>query len=247
VSAPRLYAAELAGALVPGASIALPATAAHHAASVLRLRTRDAVTLFTGEGGEFPATIERIDRREVIIRVDAFADAERESALAATLVQSVAAGDAMDYAIRKSVELGAAALQPVITARSAPLGEGTRAVQKRERWQNVAIAACEQSGRNRVPAVGAPIPLAQWLARRAVASPGIVLAPQGGVPLTNVTAPKDAIDVLVGPEGGFTIEEVAAATRAGLAAVRLGPRVLRTETAGPAALAAIQMLWGDFR
>ena len=247
MSAPRLYAADLAGVLAAGGSVALPATVAHHAANVLRLRTRDAITLFTGEGGEFAATIERIDRREVIVRVDAFADAERESALAVTLVQAVAAGDAMDYAIRKSVELGVAALQPVITARSAPLGEGTRAAQKRERWQNVAIAACEQSGRNRVPGVAAPVAFAQWLAARGAAAPGIVLAPQDGVPLASLRAPAGAMDVVVGPEGGFTADEIAAATRAGLAAVRLGPRVLRTETAGPAALAAIQTLWGDFR
>jgi len=247
VTAPRLYAADLAGVLVPGGEVALPAAAAHHAANVLRLRTRDAVTLFTGEGGEFAATIERIDRREVIVRVDAFVDAGRESALAVTLVQAVAAGDAMDYAIRKSVELGAAAVQPLITARSAPLGEATRAAQKRERWQNVAIAACEQSGRNRVPGVAAPVALAQWLAGRGAAGTGIVLAPQGAVPLGGMRPPAAAVDLLVGPEGGFTVEEVAAATRAGMLAVRMGPRVLRTETAGPAALAAMQTLWGDFR
>lgn len=247
MTAPRLYVAELAGVLVPGASLPLPATVAHHAANVLRLRTRDAVTLFTGAGGEFAATVERIDRREVIVRVDGFVAVEREPSLAVTLVQAVAAGDAMDYAIRKSVELGVAALQPVIAARSAPLGEGTRGAQKRERWQNVAIAASEQSGRNRVPAVGAAIPFAQWLTARARATPGIVLAPVGAVALAGIVAPADAIDVVVGPEGGFTVDEIDAAVHAGLVAVRLGPRVLRTETAGPAALAAIQTLWGDFR
>lgn len=247
VTVPRLYVAELAGTLLPGGSLPLPAAVAHHAANVLRLRTRDAVTLFTGAGGEFAATIERIERREVIVRVDAFADVEREPALAVNLVQAVAAGDAMDYAIRKSVELGVAALQPVITARSAPLGEGTRGAKKRERWQNVAIAACEQSGRNRVPVVGAAVPFAQWLAARARVTPGIVLAPDGAVVLAEIAAPADAIDVVVGPEGGFTGDEIGAAVRTGLVAVRLGPRVLRTETAGPAALAAIQTLWGDFR
>ena len=246
MTVPRLYVAELAGALVPGGSLPLPAAVAHHAANVLRLRTRDAVTLFTGAGGEFAATIERIDRREVIVRIDAFAAVEREPALAVTLVQAVAAGDAMDYAIRKSVELGVAALQPVITARSAPLGEGTRGAQKRERWQNVAIAACEQSGRNRVPDVGAAIPFAQWVAAHARVT-GIVLAPEGAVPLTQIAAPVHSIVVVVGPEGGLTIDEIGAAVHAGLVAVRLGPRVLRTETAGPAALSAIQTLWGDFR
>ncbi len=210
MSAPRLYAADLAGVLAVGGSVALPATVAHHAANVLRLRTRDAITLFTGEGGEFAATIERIDRREVIVRVDAFADAERESALAVTLVQAVAAGDAMDYAIRKSVELGVAALQPVITARSAPLGEGTRAAQKRERWQNVAIAACEQSGRNRVPGVAAPVAsLRSGSPLRSAAAPGIVLAPQDKACRWRADARRPALmDVVVGSEGGFTADEI---------------------------------------
>ena len=162
-----LSVAELAGALLPGGRCALPAAAAHHAATSCGFARGDALTLFTAPAASSRATIERIDRREVIVRVDAFVAVERESPLAVTLVQAVAASDAMDYAIRKAVELGVAAMQPVITARSAPLRGRERGAQKRARWRNVAIAACEQSGRNRVPAVGAAVPFAQWLAARA--------------------------------------------------------------------------------
>lgn len=247
MSAPRLYAAEVAGDLAAGREVALHDAAAHHAAKVLRLRTGDAVTLFTGEGGEFAATITRIDRRGVAVRVERFVAVERESALATTLVQAVAASDAMEYAVRKAVELGAAAVQPVIATRSAPLPAGARGEQRRERWRSIAIAACEQCGRNRVPDVGAPVALAAWLAARDAGAPGIALVLDGAVALSKVATPTRTLDVVVGPEGGFTSDEIAATTRAGLVAVTLGPRILRTETAGPAALAAINALWGDFR
>jgi 16S rRNA (uracil1498-N3)-methyltransferase len=246
MSAPRLYVEELAGDLASGRSVALPAGAAHHAAKVLRLRAGDRVTLFAGTGGEFAATITGIDRRGVTAQVDAFADVEREAALHTTLVQAIVASDAMDFAIRKSVELGVSSLQPVTTTRSAPLPAGPRAAQRPLRWRNIAIAACEQCGRNRLPDVRDVVPLDVWLGARVAATPGIVLVPTGAQALSQLTPPR-ALEILIGPEGGLTADEVAAALRAGLTAVRLGPRVLRAETAGPAALAAVHALWGDFR
>jgi len=246
VSAPRLYVEELGGELAAARDVSLPAAAAHHAAKVLRLRAGDRLTLFTGAGGEFAATIAHIDRRSVIVHVDAFADVEREPTLRTTLVQAIAASDAMEYAIRKSVELGASAVQPVTTARSAPLPAGSRAAQRHERWRNIAIAACEQCGRNRLPDVRPTMPLDDWLSARDPAAPGVALALDTVRSLAQLP-PPGSLDVLIGPEGGLTADEATRATDAGLTPVRLGPRVLRTETAGPAALAAAHMLWGDFR
>ena len=246
MSAPRFFVPEITADLVPGKTAALPEAAARHAARVLRLRAGDALTLFTGTGGEFAATIVSIDRNDVVARVDAFVPVERESPLFATLVQAVCASDAMEYAVRKSVELGVGAIQPVLATRSAPLPAGDRADSRRLRWSQIAVAACEQCGRNRVPDVRTPVTLAAWLAAREVRLPGLILAPDGGASLSTVARSAGEFDIVVGPEGGFTGDEIAAAERAGLTALRLGPRVLRTETAGPAMLAAIHALWGDF-
>jgi 16S rRNA (uracil1498-N3)-methyltransferase len=246
MSAPRLYLGGDAGHVAIGSELALPAAVAHHAANVLRLRAADRVTLFTGSGGEFAATVAHIDRRGVVARVDAFADVEREAPLLTTLAQAIAASDAMEYAIRKSVELGVSAIQPVVTARSARLPDGSRAAQRHERWRHIAIAACEQCGRNRVPDVRHALTLDAWLRSRDRAVPAIVLSPEAPGSLAHMKPPA-ALDVLIGPEGGLTAGELASALGAGLTAVRLGPRVLRTETAGPAVLAATAALWGDFR
>jgi len=247
VSAPRFFVPEMVADLVPGESRALPESAARHAARVLRMRAGDALTLFTGAGGEFAATIVSIDRHDVVARVDGFAGVERESPLVANLVQAVCASDAMEYAVRKSVELGVAAIQPVLATRSAPLPAGDRAESRRLRWSQIAVAACEQCGRNRVPDVRSPVTLAAWLAAREASAPGFVLAPMARASLSTLTRPDGALDIVIGPEGGFTGDEIAAAGRAGLTALCLGPRVLRTETAGPALLAALHALWGDFR
>jgi 16S rRNA (uracil1498-N3)-methyltransferase len=166
--------------------------------------------------------------------------------LAVTLVQGIAANDAMDYIVRKSVELGVAAIQPVISARGARFPDGERGVKRLAHWQQIAIAACEQSGRNRVPAVHEAMTFDAWLGDRATIAAGFVLAPEAEVALAACPAPQ-AADLLVGPEGGWTGDEVARAVRAGCVAARLGPRVLRTETASTAALAAMNILWGDFR
>jgi len=226
-----------------GATIALPEAAAHHAVRVLRLSAHDALTLFDGRGGEYAATIAAIDRRATTVRLDAFDPVERESPLDVTLVQAVAANDAMDYAVRKATELGVARIQPVNTERSAPLPAGERGDRRRAHWQQVAIAACEQCGRNRVPAVGAVLPLAEWLATWR--DGGVVFAPDAAATIAALPAAPRAL--LVGPEGGFTAREIAAAGAQGIEAVRIGPRVLRTETAGVAALAALQALWGDWK
>ncbi|HUH94154.1 MAG TPA: 16S rRNA (uracil(1498)-N(3))-methyltransferase [Casimicrobiaceae bacterium] len=232
--------------LTAGRAIALPSAAAHHAARVLRLKLGDAVTLFDGEGGEYGAEIRSVTSRVVDVVVTERRAVERESPLEVTFVQALIAADRMDYAIQKAVELGASAIAPVATARGVARLEGERARRRVEHWRAIAIAACEQCGRNRVPEVRAPMELGAWLRQPSSAERRLVLAPAAEESLANI-APGRKIELLVGPEGGFAPEEALAAAAAGFRAVRLGPRILRAETAGPATLAALHALWGDWR
>jgi 16S rRNA (uracil1498-N3)-methyltransferase len=225
----------------------LPDAIAHHALRVLRLAVGDRIVLFTGAGGEFAATLARADKREAVARIDAFDPMERESDFAVTLVQGIAANDAMDHAVRRAVELGAAAIQPVLTARSARVPDGERGEKRLAHWRQIVVAACEQCGRNHVPEVRRVATLERWLAERNAAATGLVLSPTADVAIAATPRPQHALDMLVGPEGGFTADEVALAQRHGMVAVRLGPRVLRAETAALASLAASNALWGDFR
>ncbi len=243
MATPRFFVAlELTPAMV-GQTLALPDAVAHHALRVVRLGSGDALTLFTGHGGEYAATLCDVGKRGAAVRVDAFDPVERESGLAVTLAQAVAANDAMDHAIRKATELGVTAVQPLLTGRSAPLPAGERRDRRLAHWRQVAVAACEQCGRNRVPEVFAALPLPEWL--DAWRAGGAMLAPGGGDSMASLPAAPAAL--LIGPEGGLAPGEIAAACAAGFASVRLGPRVLRTETAGMAALTAVGLLWGDLR
>lgn len=238
----RLYVDPAQCALAAGATLELPQAAAHHALRVLRLREGDALILFDGTGGEWPAAIASAGRREATVEIGAHRAVERESPLAVRLALAVLATDAMDFAVRKAVELGVAAIDPVVAARSQGASRSDRAVH----WRRIVVAACEQSGRNRVPAVAAPQPLDAWLAGRDRAVTGIVLAPGAAESFASVAAPG-AIDVLVGPEGGLDSRELDAALRAGLRPVAMGPRVLKAETAAVAAVAALQAIAGDWR
>jgi 16S rRNA (uracil1498-N3)-methyltransferase len=227
-----------------GTEIALPPAVAHHAVRVLRLGEGDAITLFTGEGGEYAATLTRAGKRDAWARVEAFADRELEPPLAVTLVQALVASDTMDVVVRRAVELGATAIQPVESERSARFPAGAQGAKRLAHWRQVAVAACEQCGRNRVPPVHEPMPLPQWLALR---RPGIVVVPDAQEDVASLPPFASALDLLVGPEGGLAPHERDAAQRAGLRAARLGPRILRADTASLAALAAVQMTWGDLR
>jgi 16S rRNA (uracil1498-N3)-methyltransferase len=233
--------------LLAGATALLPEDAAHHAVHVLRLREGEEVILFNGRGGEYAGRIAAIDRLRVSVEVLAHRALERESPLAVTLVQGVSAREKMDFTVQKATELGVAAVQPVIAARSVGRVAGERAGQKRAHWQRVAIAACEQSGRNRVPLVLEPLPLAEFC--RAPAAPGtrLLLAPQASLGMREAAARLEgSVALAAGPEAGFTADEEAMLAEAGFVPVRLGPRVLRTETAALAALAALNALAGDF-
>lgn len=227
--------------------VALPGGAAHHAARVLRLAAGAAVTLFDGEGGECDARLIRVDGRGVVARVNVHRAVERESPLAITLVQGLATADRMDYAIRKAVELGVAAIVPVTTARSVSRLDRERALRRVEHWREIIVGACEQCGRNRLPAIGTPCDLLEWLRAPSNASSRLLPAPDAIQGLAQLARPEGTIEILVGPEGGLAPEESAAALGAGFRAVRLGPRILRTETVAPAALAAMNALWGDWR
>ena len=233
--------------LAAGATIELPEGAAHHALRVLRLKPGDPITLFDGDGGEYAATLERAGARRAVARIDAWHDVERESPLVVTVVQGLAGGERMDFALQKAVELGAAAVQPVATARSVTRLDAARADKRLVHWQQVAIAACEQCGRNRVPTVRPLQDLHAWLRAPTQASLRLLFAPDATQAIGEVERPDGAIELLVGAEGGLTSDETAAALRAQFRAVRMGPRVLRTETAALAALSALNALWGDWR
>ena len=202
--------------------------------------------LFDGRGGQYGARIERIERDRVFAELGAWEEIERESVLAVTLVQALQGGDKMDFTIQKAVELGVADIVPVDSRRSVLRLSGERAGKRVAHWQGVAASACEQCGRNRVPLVAPLEKIENWLARPAGNSLRLMLAPDADVTLAELPPAKN-VQLLVGAEGGLDPQEVIAAQQAGFRAVRLGPRVLRTETAALAALAAMQALWGDFR
>jgi 16S rRNA (uracil1498-N3)-methyltransferase len=232
--------------LAPGAIIDLPSGAAHHAARVLRLQAGTAVTLFNGDGGEFAARLERVDARGASARIDAWSGVERESPLAVTLIQGLASAERMDYAVQKVVELGVAAIVPVVTQRSVTRLDAPRAEKRVQHWQQVAIAACEQCGRNRVPLIHPLRDFGDWLAGPSPAALRLLLAGDALQSLADLMRPRGAIEILAGPEGGLAPDETGAAWRAGFRPVRLGPRTLRAETAGLAAMAALNALWGDW-
>lgn len=242
MSAPRFH---LDQTLAPGARFSLPPGPARHAARALRLGVGDAITLFDGRGGEYVARIERIQRDEVAVSVGAFTDVERESRLQVVLAQGISSGERMDYTLQKAVELGVTAIQPIAAKRSVVKLAGERVERRVAHWQGVVASACEQCGRNRVPPVAAPLPLANWLGMPR-AGRLLFLSPLADTRLADLSAPATPDCLVAGPEGGFEADELAALAAAGAIGVRLGPRVLRTETAALAALAAMQTLWGDF-
>ena len=241
---PRLF---VDAELRPNATLSLPEDAAHHAARVLRLQEGDAVVLFDGRGGEYEARLSLPGRGQVEARTGARSDIERESTLAVTLVQAVSSSEKMDFTIQKAVELGVAAIQPVLTAKSVVRLSAEREEKKLTRWRRVAIAACEQCGRNRVPGIGEAMTVEAYSRIPGSASLRLLLSPQGDSGLKEVQGKiGHAVTLAVGPEAGFSDEEERLLGHAGFLAVRLGPRILRTETAALAALAALNALAGDF-
>ena len=236
--------------LATGLRVDLPENAARHACRVLRLRVDDGLILFDGAGGEYVARIAQLGRELVTVDVLEWHDAECEAPISLTLVQALQAGEKMDLTVQKAVELGVTRIVPVTSRRSVVKLDGERALKRLEHWRGVVVAACEQCGRNRVPEVSALEGLERWLGKPVAKDVRrLMLQPGSAQTLGSIVQPLPggAVELLIGAEGGLAPEEMEMAGRAGYVGVRLGPRILRTETAGLAALAAIQCLWGDFR
>lgn len=239
---PRFY---IDAPLRAGSSCALPEDAAHHALHVLRLRGGDEVTLFNGRGGEYAGRIASLGKRELLIDVLQHREVEREAPLRMVLVQGVSSGERMDFTIRKAVELGVAEVRPVLAAASVARPRGERAAARREHWQKVAISACEQCGRNRIPEVRELVPVQEALKHDE--SRKILLSPRAELRFSEACRKVEtAVTIAAGPEAGFNADEEAAFLDAGYVPAKLGARVLRTETAALAALAALNALRGDF-
>jgi len=238
---PRIYAAQGLGS---GVTLTLEPEPGHHVARVLRMGVGDALVLFDGGGGEYPAEITAIDNRRVEVKTGTYRPVECESPLHIHLGIAVSRGERMDHVVQKSTELGVHTITPLFTERTEVKLKGERAAKKLQHWRQVAIGACEQCGRNRVPAIAPLQPLVDWLGSTA-ADIKFVLHHRADADATPLRDTPASVALLVGPEGGLSEDEIAAAERAGFRSLRLGPRVLRTETAPLAAIAVLQDRWGD--
>jgi len=240
----RLRRVYVEAPLETGTRLRLEGSAASHVTRVLRLRVGAALTLFNGAGGEYEASIDKAHGGEVTVAVGAHHPIERESPLALTLVPGVSRGERMDLVVQKATELGVARLVPVITERSVVQLDAHQADRKLLHWRAIVVAACEQCGRNRLPELLGPLGLREFLRGEPARGTRVMLSPHAARGLDEL--PRDAaVTVLIGPEGGLSEAEQEAAVQAGFAALRLGPRVLRTETAALTALALLQRQWGD--
>ncbi|MCU0834518.1 MAG: 16S rRNA (uracil(1498)-N(3))-methyltransferase [Chromatiaceae bacterium] len=217
--------------------------ASFHLVQVLRLRAGDPLVLFNGDGYDYPARLLNTGRSGTRVRIDVPGPPEEAPPLALHLGLGISKGERMDFALQKAVELGVTRVTPLVTERTVVRLEGERRERRGRHWWGLIVAACEQSGRRRLPVLDPAAGLGDWLAGPHK-SP-LLLDPHGAQPLTATPPPTGAVSLLVGPEGGLSDAERAAATAAGFLGVRLGPRILRTETAPLAALAVIQALWGD--
>lgn len=239
--------------LESGACIRLSGGAASHATRVLRLRPGAALTVFNGRGGEYAGTIAAAEDGDLTVELGKHRAVERESPLQLTLAQGISRGERMDFVVQKATELGVKQLVPLLSERSVVRLDAQQTLRKLNHWHAVAVAACEQSGRNQLPEVLAPATLGSFLresVRGTTSDPSpaplrLLLSPAAARPLADVPRPAGALTVLIGPEGGLADSEHEAALAAGFNAVRLGPRVLRTETAAIVALALLQRQFGD--
>lgn len=242
MAAPRVFTDQ---GLADGARIALEAGPSHHLLRVLRLKTGAELHVFNGRGGCHTARLAGSEGARALVEVGAIDRDDRESPLAVTLAIGISRGERMDWIVQKSVELGVTAIQPLTTRRTEVRLKGERSARKLTHWRQIAIAACEQSGRNRIPEIHAPQPFQALL--DSPAELRLVLAPGAAQSLAGLADAPQSLSLFIGPEGGLAAEEIAAAEAAGFLAVGLGPRVLRTETAPLAALAICQARWGDLR
>lgn len=233
--------------LASGTEFTLPAQAGEHVARVLRMGVGDVVVLFNGDGHDYASTIVAVGKREVSVRVESSTRVDNESPLRLTLAQGIARGEKMDLIVQKATELGVARIVPLHTERSEVKLDAARAEKRLAHWRAVAESACEQSGRAVVPEIVPALSLEAWL-RDLPADDGalrLALLPEGTVQARELSFPASGGVLVVGPEGGLGERDVTALEAAAFRGLRLGPRILRTETAGLAALAALQALHGD--
>jgi len=234
--------------LPPSGSFDLPPEAAHHAARVLRLREGDPVEIFDGSGNECRGQISAIIGKRVTVGNISATKADRESPLHVVLAQALSSSEKMDWVIQKATELGVTGIQPLDTERSVARLAPERITKRLEHWRQVAVSACEQCGRNTFPQIYAPLDIMSWLQQmRESRIAKFILLPDAAVSLHSHAKPQDKVALLIGAEGGFTQAESASALRCGFIPIRMGARVMRTETAAIAGLAALQTLWGDFQ
>ena len=241
----RLSRVHVAGPLACGRRQSLTGSAANHVTRVLRLRAGDGLTLFDGQGGEYAASIDEVRKDAVWVNIAEHRAIERESPLQLTLAQGISRGERMDWVVQKSTELGVTRIAPVFTERSVVHLDAGQAQKKVQHWHAIAVAACEQSGRNRVPQIDTPLTLYEFLEHRATGGLSLLLSPHAKRRIAALPPPEGAVTVLIGPEGGLTDLEQETAIARGFTSIRLGPRVLRTETAAVCALTLLQQKAGD--
>ncbi len=232
--------------LTSGARITLPEDSATHLVRVLRLREGDACVLFNGDGHDYPARLVQAGKREAVVELGDAAPADNESPLRITLLQGIARGEKMDLILQKATELGVAAIMPVNGERTEVKLDAERAGKRLAHWREVAVSACEQCGRARLPDIAPPRPLEQAVQALDRDMLRLILDPEAIDRLATLAAPASMrIAIAIGPEGGWSPRDLATLESAGFTGLQLGPRVLRTETAGLAAIAALQARFGD--
>ena len=230
--------------LVSGGSVNLDERASHHLAHVLRIKPGAPLVLFNGDGGEYHAQVHAVGKHGVAVSIGERSQPIRESKLETVLAQGVSRGERMDYTLQKAVELGVSRIVPLLTAHTSVNVTGERRERRAQHWQSIVTSACDQCGRNVVPEVDIIREFGAWVTEASSALK-LVLHQDGEKGLSELPPPAGAVSLLVGPEGGLSDAEVARAQACGFTVLRMGPRILRTETAGLAALAALQAKWGD--
>lgn len=233
------------GMYTSGDILQLSPGASHHIINVLHMKPDQSIILFNGNGGHFDCRIQSIEKKHtVLVKIGHQHNDDKVSALNLTLVQGISRGQRMDYTLQKAVELGVTRVVPVFCEYGNVILAGERQDRRLEHWRKLVINACEQCGLNRIPSIQSPVNLADWFEEQHEGLK-IILHPASDCNLSHLRQPDSNVIILAGPEGGFSENELSLAVANGYQAVRLGPRILRTETAALAAITACQVLWGD--